>query len=235
MTGVPVAVSRRPRIQTTASRVSTSARAIMTSAAVQAAGAGDAVRDAEGGDGRAGAVGRGEVEDHPGPDAGDPHARRQGTRAAQRQAVGAQPQPGGQAADRAHNRAGRHAQQVQRDVATAAGHRVQEHDGSGGHGQNRDGQGPQVELVLADLADDEEDEQRVDQVNIHAASVPRRPAPRRQPRVGLRVDTPGSTQGLIRLPGHRTPALTTQGETAASRPGSRSMLLCISRGSCDIS
>ena len=37
MTGVPVAVSRRPRIQTTASRVSTSARAIMTSAAVQAA------------------------------------------------------------------------------------------------------------------------------------------------------------------------------------------------------
>ena len=31
--------------------------------------AGDVVRDAECGDGRAGAVGRGEVEDHPGPDA----------------------------------------------------------------------------------------------------------------------------------------------------------------------
>jgi hypothetical protein len=38
MTGVVLAVSRRPRRQTTASRVSTSARAIMTSAAVQAAG-----------------------------------------------------------------------------------------------------------------------------------------------------------------------------------------------------
>ena len=38
MAGMLVAVSRRPRIQTTASRVSTSARAIMTSAAVQAPG-----------------------------------------------------------------------------------------------------------------------------------------------------------------------------------------------------
>jgi hypothetical protein len=35
--------------------------------------------------------------------------------------------------------------------------------------------------VLADLADDEEDEQGVDQVNVHAASVPRGPAPARQP------------------------------------------------------
>ena len=57
--------------------------------------AGDVVGDAEGGDGRAGAVGRGEVEDHPGPDAGDPHARRQGAGAAQRPAVGAGPQVGG--------------------------------------------------------------------------------------------------------------------------------------------
>jgi hypothetical protein len=28
---------------------------------------------------------------------------------------------------------------------------VQEHDGGGRHGKDRDGQGPQVELVLADL------------------------------------------------------------------------------------
>jgi len=38
----------------------------------------------------------------------------------------------------AHGGAGRGAQQVQRDVAAAGGHRVQEHDG-GGHGEDRDG------------------------------------------------------------------------------------------------
>ena len=80
-----------------------------------------------------------------------------------------------------------HARQVQRDVAAAARHRVQEHHGRGADCEDRDGQGPQVELVLADLADDEEDEQRVDQVNIHAASVPRGPVPGRQP--------PGGTTG----------------------------------------
>ena len=51
----------------------------------------------------------------------------------------------------------------------------------GADGQDRDGQGSQVELVLADLADDEEDEQRVDQVNVHAASVPRGPGRARHP------------------------------------------------------
>ena len=180
MAGVAVAVSRRPRRKTTTSRVSTSARAIMTSAAVQAAGPvmWCAMLKAAM---AAGAVGRGEVEGHPGADAGDPHARRQDAGAAQRPAAGDRAQPGGQAADRAHGRAGRQARQVQREVAAAAGHRVQEHDGGGGDGQDRDGQGAQVELVLADLADDQEDEQCVDQVNVHAASVPRGPAPGRQP------------------------------------------------------
>jgi hypothetical protein len=69
------------------------------------------------------------------------------------------PQVRSQAAGRAQGRAGRQAEQVQRDVAAAARHRVQEHHGGGAGGQDRDGQGPQVELVLADLADDEEDEQ----------------------------------------------------------------------------
>ena len=73
---------------------------------------------------------------------------------------------------------------------------MKEHDGRGGHGQDGDGQGAQVELVLADLADDEEDEQCVDQVNIHAASVPRGPAPGRQPSDGSPGWYPGSTQGL---------------------------------------
>ena len=123
---------------------------------------------------RRGPVGRGDVEDHPGADAGDPHARRQNTRrgparpsAPARRCVARPPTSPG--------RAGRQAEQVQRDVAAAARHRVQEHHGGGADGQDRDGQGPQVELVLADLADDEEDEQRVDQVNVHAASVPRGP------------------------------------------------------------
>ena len=126
-------------------------------------------------------VGRGEVEDHPGADAGDRHARRQDAGAAQRPAAGACPQVRSQAACRAQGRAGRQAEQVQRDVAAAVRHRVQEHHGGGADGQDRDGQGPQVQLVLADLADDEEDEQRVDQVNVHAASVPRGPGRARHP------------------------------------------------------
>ncbi len=125
--------------------------------------------------------GRGEVQDHPGADAGDPHARRRDAGAAQRPAVGADPQVRSQAADRAQGRAGRQAEQVQRNVAAAARHGVQEHHGGGADGQDRDRQGPQVELVLADLADDEEDEQRVGQVNVHAASVPRGPGRARHP------------------------------------------------------
>ena len=85
---------------------------------------------------------------------------------------------------RGAGRAGRQAEQVQRDVAAAARHRVQEHHGGGADGQDRDGQGPQAELALADLADDEEDEQRVDQVNVHAASVPRGPRRARHPADG---------------------------------------------------
>ena len=62
-----------------------------------------------------------------------------------RPAVGAAAQPGGQAADRAHGRADRHAEQLQRDVVAAGRYGVQEHDGGGSHGQHRDGEGAQVE------------------------------------------------------------------------------------------
>ena len=123
--------------------------------------------------------GRGEVQDHPGADAGDPHARRRDAGAAQRPAVGAGPQCVADRRPRPGPRRPR--QQVQRNVAAAARHGVQEHHGGGADGQDRDRQGPQVELVLADLADDEEDEQRVDQVNVHAASVRRGPGRARHP------------------------------------------------------
>lgn len=61
---------------------------------------------------------------------------------------------------------------------------------------------PRIELVLADLADDQEDKQRVDQVRVHAASVPRGPAPAVRPQVRVRVLHPRSTHGLTHLPGH---------------------------------
>ena len=104
----------------------------------------------------------------------------------QRPTVGTEPQPGGQAADRAHGRTAGHASQLQRDVAAAEGHRVQEQDGGGAHGENRDGQRPQVERVLADLADDHEDEDCVDHVHVdvHAVSVPRGPGLVRRPTGG---------------------------------------------------
>jgi hypothetical protein len=60
----------------------------------------------------------------------------------------------GQAPHRAHDHAGRHAGQLQHDVAAADRHRVQEHDSGTAHGQHRDRQRPEVKLVLADLADD---------------------------------------------------------------------------------
>jgi hypothetical protein len=103
-----------------------------------------------------------------------------------RLAVSTPAQPGGQAADRAHGRAGRHAEQLQRDVVAAARHRVQEHDRGGAHGQHRDGQGPQVQGVLADLADDHQDEDCVDHVHVdvHAVSVPRGTHPGRRPTGG---------------------------------------------------
>src|SRR5216683_334599 len=49
--------------------------------------------------------------------------------------------------------ASQHARQFQRDVASAAGRRVQEQDRGAPYGEHRHGQGPQVERVLADLAD----------------------------------------------------------------------------------
>ncbi|HEV2259522.1 MAG TPA: hypothetical protein VGS06_40940 [Streptosporangiaceae bacterium] len=72
---------------------------------------------------------------------------------------------------------------------------MQEHDRGGADGQDRDGQGTQVELVLADLADDEEDEQRVDQVHVHAVSVPRRARRGVSPRVGVLVDPRDQPRG----------------------------------------
>ena len=58
--------------------------------------------------------------------------------------------------------------------------------GGGAHGQHRDGQGPQVQGVLADLADDHQDEDCVDHVHVdvHAVSVPRGTHPGRQPTGG---------------------------------------------------
>jgi hypothetical protein len=55
--------------------------------------AGDVVRDGEPGDGRAGAVARGDREGQPGTDAADPHAGGQDARAAQVPAAGAEAQP----------------------------------------------------------------------------------------------------------------------------------------------
>src|SRR5271166_178748 len=56
----------------------------------------------------------------------------------------------------------------------------------GAHGQHRDGQGTQVEGVLADLADDHQDQDCVDHVHVdvHAVTVPRGTPPGRQPTGG---------------------------------------------------
>jgi hypothetical protein len=49
-----------------------------------------------------------------------------------------------------------------------------EQDRGAAYGEHRDGQRPQVERVLADLADDHEDEDGVDHVHVdvHDVSVP---------------------------------------------------------------
>src|SRR5207302_5880295 len=106
--------------------------------------------------------------------AADPHAGRQPARTAERPAVSTEAQPGGQAADRAHDRAGQHAAELKHDVVAPAGDRVQEQDRGAAYGEHRDGQRPQVERVLADLADDHEDEDGVDHVHVdvHDVSVP---------------------------------------------------------------
>ncbi len=144
------------------------------------------VGDAETRDRRAGAVGGGEGEGHPGTDAADPHAGRQPARAANRPAAGTAAQAGRQATHRAHDRTARHAEQLQHDVAAAARHRVQEEDSGTAHGQHRDGQGPQVQLVLADLADDHQDKECVDHVHVyvHAFTVPPGTHPEHRPTGG---------------------------------------------------
>jgi hypothetical protein len=65
-------------------------------------------------------------------------------------AVGAQAQPGGEPADGAHRRPGQNGCGLQRQVAAAGGHRLQEHDRGGAHREHRGRQGPRVERVLAD-------------------------------------------------------------------------------------
>ena len=60
-------------------------------------------------------------------------------------------------------------------VAAAGGDGVQEHDRGGAHREHRGRQGPRIQRVLADLADDQEDEACADQVRgdgAHAISVP---------------------------------------------------------------
>ena len=53
----------------------------------------------------------------------------------------------------------------------AGGHRVQEHHCGGAYGEHRDGQGPSVERVLADLPDDHENEDCVDHVHVDAHAI----------------------------------------------------------------
>src|SRR5258707_69159 len=61
--------------------------------------------------------------------------------------------------------------QLERDVVSASGHGVQEQDRGAADGEHRDGQGPQVERVLADLADDHEDEDCIDHVHVYVHAV----------------------------------------------------------------
>jgi hypothetical protein len=63
---------------------------------------------------------------------------------------------------------------------------VQEQDGGTAHCEHRDGQGPQVQRVLADLADDQEDEGYVDHVHVdvHAVRVLPSTHPERRPTGG---------------------------------------------------
>jgi hypothetical protein len=141
--------------------------------------AGDVVRDAEPGDGRAGTTGCGEVEDHPGPDAGDPHARRQNARAAQRSAT-----------PRRSRVARPPIAPITPPAVTHSRSRAMSLAPPGTQLRNMTGAAATARTGMArvrgsswcsDLADDEEDEQRADQVNTHAPSVPRGPAPGRQP------------------------------------------------------
>ena len=65
---------------------------------------------------------------------------------------------------------------------------MQEEEGGDADGEHRDGQGAQVERVLADLADDQQDEEGVDHINVdvaHADTVRLRTRPGRRPAGGL--------------------------------------------------
>ena len=129
----------------------------------------------------------GDREGQPGAHAADPHTGRHNTRAAQRPAVSAQAQPGGQAAEPAHHRAGQHARRRQHQVAAAGRHRMQEQRRRAADREHRGGQGPRIQRVLADLADDHQDEDCVDQVHgdvVHAVSLPPGPRARRRPTGG---------------------------------------------------
>jgi len=63
---------------------------------------------------------------------------------------------------------------------------VQEEDGGDADGEHRDGQSPQVQPVLPDLAEDHEDEDCVDHVHVyvHAMTMPRRAPLARRPTGG---------------------------------------------------
>ena len=65
---------------------------------------------------------------------------------------------------------------------------MQEEEGGDADSEHRDGQGAQVERVLADLADDQQDEEGVDHIYVdvaHADTVRLRTRPERRPTGGL--------------------------------------------------
>ena len=107
---------------------------------------GDLICGAEPGDRRTRAVTSGERERQPDARPGDPQAGRQPAGPARSAA-----QVRGQTGQPAHQRTRRHARQFQRDVAAAARHRMQEHDGGHADRQYRDHNVAPVQRVPEDL------------------------------------------------------------------------------------
>ena len=148
--------------------------------------AGDLVRGREPGDRRARAVARGDGEGQPGADAADPHAG--GQHRARPAADRRRPAAAGWPARRWRPSPRR----PPRPPPPAPGrcrrpHRVQEQDRGGGYREHWDRQRPRIERVLADLADDQEDEACADQVRgdvVHALGVLPDAGPRRRPAGG---------------------------------------------------
>jgi hypothetical protein len=91
--------------------------------------AGDVVREAEPADRRAGPVGGGEHERHPGAHPGDPQTGGQPARVSQYLAGTVEAQVREVAREGTHDRPGPYADQLEHDVVAAAGDRVQEEDG----------------------------------------------------------------------------------------------------------